>query len=145
MDEPLSVFPVHPLASSTRWLYASGVADCGKPLVVVVEDDPGMRMVYSVNLEAEGYRIVEASSPEDALHAVAENDVALMIFDGSLAKPDDGLDLGQRIRNECPGIALVIASGRPRVAGDPNVADATFLKPFSLDEFVETVKRLAPL
>lgn len=120
------------------------MADCGKPVVVVVEDDAGMRMVYSVNLEAEGYRVLEASSPEDALRAVAENDVALMVFDGSLALPEDGLELGERIRNEHPGIVLVIASGRPRVAGDRDVADATFTKPFSLDEFVETVKRLAP-
>lgn len=121
------------------------MADLGKPVVVVVvEDDPGMRMVYSVNLEAEGYRVLEAASPEDALRAVGENDVALMVFDGSLAQPDDGLELGERIRNEHPAIALVIASGRARVADDPNVADASFTKPFSLNKFLETVKRLAP-
>jgi DNA-binding response OmpR family regulator len=121
------------------------MASCGKPVVVVVEDDPGMRMVYFVNLEAEGYRVLEASSREDALSAVAENDVALMVFDGSLARPDDGLELGQQIRNERPEIALVIVSGRAAIAEERAFVDATFTKPFSLGEFVETVKRLAPV
>ena len=120
------------------------VASCGKPVVVLVEDDPGMRMVYSVNLRAEGYHVVEAPSREDALRAVDEHDVALMVFDGSLTRPDDGLELGQQIRKERPRIALVIVSGRATGAEERTFADATFTKPFELSEFVQTVKRLVP-
>ncbi|MCK7489694.1 MAG: hypothetical protein MZU79_05235 [Anaerotruncus sp.] len=45
--------------------------DMNEPLILVVEDDPVQRQLIRENLEARGYPVVEASSRQEALEAVA--------------------------------------------------------------------------
>jgi excisionase family DNA binding protein len=53
------------------------------PVVLIVDDDPGLRSFIRVNLEAEGYVVREAGSAEEGLEALDEEPPALILLDVS--------------------------------------------------------------
>jgi DNA-binding response OmpR family regulator len=114
-----------------------------RPTVLVVDDDPSLRMLCRINLELDGYRVVEAASVAEARDALAREPVAAMLLDVHLGE-GDGRDLLRELRAEgtAPPVALLTGS----VSIDESVrrlADAVLGKPFGLDELTQTVARLA--
>src|SRR6266498_3067990 len=57
------------------------VGKASGPLVLVVDDDPGLREFVRVNLEVEGYRVREAESSEQALAAIEDEAPELVLLD----------------------------------------------------------------
>jgi signal transduction histidine kinase/ActR/RegA family two-component response regulator len=112
----------------------------GGELVLVVEDDPGVRMFSCECLEELGYSIVEAGDVASALDMLrSRNDIRLVFTDFAL--PDrTGHDLAMEAARNWPGLPVVIASGYPR---DGRIAPgANFLaKPFTVDQLAAVVRR----
>ncbi|HEX7254762.1 MAG TPA: response regulator [Gaiellaceae bacterium] len=105
--------------------------------VLVVDDDPSLRLLCRVNLELEGYRVVEAANVESARTALAEEPIDAILLDVHLGN-EDGLALLPAIENH--GRAVALLTGSPGVLLPD---DATVIgKPFSIDELSETVRRL---
>ena len=64
--------------------------------VVVVEDDPAMRLLVRFNLEAAGFRVTLAETGTDGLEAVAAEEPDLVLLDVML--PDmGGFDVARRL------------------------------------------------
>jgi DNA-binding response OmpR family regulator len=112
-------------------------------VVVVADDDEAMRLLCRVNLELEGYRVVEARSAGELRAAVDTEDVALVLLDIHLGN-DDGIELAQELRREHPAIPIAFLSGSVRFGErSAAVSNASIQKPFTLEELIETVHRLA--
>jgi DNA-binding response OmpR family regulator len=105
--------------------------------VLVVDDDPSLRLLCRVNLELEGYRVVEADSVASARKALAAGGVDAVLLDVHLGN-DDGLALMPAIDEQ--GSAFALLTGSPG-AHLPDGA-AVIGKPFSIEELSQTVRNL---
>ncbi len=106
--------------------------------MLVVDDDPSLRLLCRVNLELEGYRVLEADSVDAAQKALAEEDVRVILLDVHLGN-QDGLTLLPSIGEQGRAVALLTGSPGVHLPEGATVIG----KPFSIDELSETVRRLA--
>jgi DNA-binding response OmpR family regulator len=112
-------------------------------LVVVADDDDAIRLLCRVNLELEGYRVAEAANSRELARVAEEEDVALVLLDIHLGS-EDGIEVARVLRERHPGIAIAFLSGSVDFGErSASVSDAAIRKPFTLEEFTETVHRLA--
>ena len=111
--------------------------------ILIVDDDPGIREVLARWLAAAGYETLEASDAETALPLLTAGlaDVALC----DVAMPGrGGLWLVERAREECPCVAVVLATGmenvHPSISLSGNVVEY-LIKPFERASVVAAVER----
>jgi DNA-binding response OmpR family regulator len=115
----------------------------GSPTVLVVEDDPSLRMLCRVNLELERYRVLEAPTIARAEGQLAAEPVDVVLLDLHVGDRN-GLELLPLLREQHPHVAVCLLSGTSEA--DPPRPDgvAAFIrKPFELRELSETVRKLA--
>jgi DNA-binding response OmpR family regulator len=114
------------------------------PLVLIVDDDASLRLLCRVNLELDGYRVVEAQSVAAAEDALAEGSVDLVLLDVHVGA-DDGVELMRSLRERGHGTPVVLFTGSARLDA-PTIAEADGVvpKPFRLDELLDVVRSLAP-
>ena len=116
----------------------------GQATILVADDEPALRMLCSVNLGFEGYRVIEATSAAEIDEALEREPVSLILLDIHLGA-DNGLDVAQRLRETHPELAIAFFSGSMLVgAEDESLADGMLSKPFTLEELGEIAHRLAP-
>jgi two-component system OmpR family response regulator len=112
--------------------------------VLVADDDAPLRLVCRVNLELEGYRVLEAGTAAEVERALAEEEVDALLLDVRLGD-DDGLALARSLRSTRPELPIALFTGSvDRADSWGELAEAFLPKPFSLDDLVATVRRLAP-
>ena len=110
--------------------------------VLVVEDDPALRMLCRVNLELENYRVLEAPTVDLADELLTREHVNLVLLDLHVGSRD-GRELVPVIRTKQPDASICLLSGTS--VSDPPLdtgADDFIRKPFDLDVFRATVERL---
>jgi two-component system OmpR family response regulator len=116
----------------------------GQGAVLVADDDAPLRLLCRVNLELEGYRVYEATNAADVERVLAEEDVDALLLDVRLGE-DDGLALARSLRSTRPELPIALFTGSvDRVDSWSDLAEGYLPKPFSLDDLVATVRRLAP-
>jgi signal transduction histidine kinase len=101
----------------------------GDERVLLVDDEPTIRALAARVLRAQGYQVIEAASPDEALRlALLEPPPQLLLT--NLSMPHlNGRVLAERLRSELPGLRVLLTSGHPDSA---LVQDTPFLsKPFS--------------
>jgi CheY-like chemotaxis protein len=66
--------------------------------VLVVEDDPAVRRLIQVILEGRGYRVIVATSPQDALERVAGQSEPIDLLITDIVMPGmSGVELAKRV------------------------------------------------
>jgi DNA-binding response OmpR family regulator len=111
--------------------------------VLVVDDEPSIRLLCRVNLELEGYRVLEAGTLDVARAALAVEPVHVALLDVHVGSAD-GRELLRELRERHPRVRVALLSGsadREQIAREE--ADALIPKPFVLEELIATVARLA--
>jgi two-component system, OmpR family, phosphate regulon response regulator PhoB len=117
----------------------------GQPTVLLVEDEPSQREVLSYNLEAEGFRVVQAENGEEALMLVGEAAPDLILLDWMLPNVS-GIEVCRRLklRPETRGVPIIMLSARSeevdRVRGLETGADDYIIKPYSVIELIARVR-----
>lgn len=108
--------------------------------MLVVDDDPSLRLLCRVNLELEGYAVVEAGTIAEAEQALDNGSVDVVLLDLHLGN-EEGIALMPRLEERGLGSSLALLTGSPgsRV---PQGA-AVIPKPFAIDDLTRTVRRLA--
>jgi DNA-binding NtrC family response regulator len=111
-----------------------------RPTVLVVDDDPSLRMLSRVNLELDGFDVREAATAADARAAVAQErpDVVLLDVNLGAEASDDFLD-----ELRAAGIPVVLVTGTADIETYRARANAILGKPFLPSELVDTARRLA--
>ena len=113
--------------------------------ILIVEDEPNMRMGLKDNLEFEGYEISIAEDGEKGLKMIRENQYNLVILDVMMPKIS-GLDVCKTIRKEGvqTPVILLTAKGEEidKVLGLELGADDYVTKPFSLRELLARIKAI---
>jgi CheY-like chemotaxis protein len=105
-------------------------APAAPAVVLLVEDDPLIRMSTADMLEEVGLVVREAGSGAAALAEMAAGGIDLCIVDVGL--PDmNGLDLAARIRGQAPEMPLIFATGHARLPEAESLANVvTLAKPY---------------
>ena len=113
-----------------------------KPLVLIVDDEPQIRRLLTVTLEANAYRVLTAASGQEGLVLAAQHRPALVILD--LGLPDlSGQEALRRLRewSTVPVIVLsVLDDDRGKVAALDAGADDYVTKPFNTDEVLARLR-----
>jgi DNA-binding response OmpR family regulator len=83
--------------------------------VLVVDDEPVARRIASRILSEEGYRVLEAEGPEEAMQVLGEarGRVDLVVLDVVLRGGADGVALTRDIQAEWPDQRLLYMSAHP--------------------------------
>jgi CheY-like chemotaxis protein len=115
--------------------------------ILVVDDDPVIQKLLSVNFEMEGYRVVTASDGEEALDRVLSEAPAVVVLDVMMPKVD-GIEVLRRIRAN-PGmgstpVLLLSAKAQAKDIEDGMAAgaDAYLTKPFEPLDLLDRVALL---
>ncbi len=114
-------------------------------LVVVVDDDEGIREVCVDALLEAGYRVDAFARGEPALVALARGEAAVLVVDWKMPGLD-GVEVARRARAADPrlGVVMVTADGyQAAAAAGPAGVDRILVKPFLMDELVAAVAALA--
>jgi len=113
-----------------------------KPSALIIDDEVQIRRLLRVNLEANGYRVVEAATGQEGITQAAQYRPEVVILD--LGLPDmDGVTVLKRLR-EWSRVPVVVLSVRDReedkVAALDNGADDYVTKPFSTGELLARLR-----
>lgn len=112
--------------------------------ILVVDDDPHIRELVRLFLTREGFDIVEAEDGQDALEALEQTQVQLVILDVMMPNMD-GWELCRELRRdtELP-VLMLTAKGETsqKIKGFELGADDYLVKPFEPLELVARVRAL---
>ena len=112
--------------------------------VLVVEDEPILRMDAVDLLEDAGFAVVEAANGAAALKLLAErDDIGLLFTDVHMPGQPNGFALAHQVHADRPEIAIVVCSGLHEPGPGDLPAEARFIaKPFTPRTVLEAIKRL---
>lgn len=113
--------------------------------ILIVEDEPNMRLGLKDNLEFEGYEVDIAEDGEEGLTKILDNNYDLVIMDVMMPRMS-GFDVCKNVRKsgDTTPIILLTAKGEEidKVLGLELGADDYVTKPFSLRELLARVKAI---
>ncbi len=109
----------------------------GQARILIVDDDPAMRVGLQDNLEVEGYQVVTAASLREGREVALRERPDLILLD--LMLPDgDGMSLCRHLRSQGLHTPVIMLTARgeemDKVLGFEVGADDYVVKPFSLRE-----------
>ncbi|MBA7651880.1 Transcriptional regulatory protein ZraR [subsurface metagenome] len=112
--------------------------------ILVVDDDIGVRTIFSSFLKKEGYRVTAVKDGSEAIKAIDEGSFALALVD--LRMPWlDGIEVLESIKNRKPQIPVIIYTGSGSVATAVEAmrkgAADYLIKPFSRNELKASAKK----
>jgi CheY-like chemotaxis protein len=117
-----------------------------KAVVLVVEDNPLIRMCAVDLVVAAGFEAIEAGDADEAINILeARADIHLVFTDVSMPGSMDGIKLAHYVQNRWPPVKLIVASGKSIVEESHLPAGARFFsKPYDDGAIVEAMMRLLP-
>jgi len=113
--------------------------------VLIVDDEPGMRMALTANFQREGWRVETASGTSEALSKFRSDRFPLVVTD--VRMPDgDGLQLMRNVRSTNPATAVIVLTAFGSV---PEAVQAIqggacdyLTKPISFEQLRSSVSRV---
>jgi DNA-binding response OmpR family regulator len=105
----------------------------------VLDDDESLRLLCRVNLELDGYRVLEVESIAQARELLAAERVDAILLDVHLGD-GDGRELLRELGSDRPMAALF--TGTEPADAVEGIAEAVIPKPFEIGELRSTVERL---
>ena len=126
-----------------------GARDRVGPTVLLVDDDPRLREYMRINLELEGYTVVEAGSAEEGMAALDGEQSPQLILLDVMMPGTDGWEMLQRIQERHGAIPVIMFSGQvdAQSAADAQKRGASgFIgKPFDPQQLIERTKQVLPV
>ena len=115
-----------------------------RAIVLIVEDEPLLRMLAADFLDEAGYATLEAGNADEAIRILeTRSDIHLVFTDIDMPGSQDGLKLAAAVRDRWPPIEIILTSGRnypqPRMLPERAVF---FPKPYASDKIVAAVGHL---
>jgi CheY-like chemotaxis protein len=116
-----------------------------RPVVLVVEDEPLLRMMAADIVEEAGMQPVEAADADAAIEILERRtDVRILFSDIRMPGSMDGLKLADAVRTRWPAINIILTSGHCTKADiDSRLADLFFPKPYKFGPLEAALQSLA--
>jgi len=142
-QDPIGHFPFR---RASRFI--DGVAGSpGKspPVVLIVEDEPLLRMLAVDVVEDAGFTVLQAGNAEEAVALLESRlDISLLFTDINMPGSMDGLKLAHAVRNRWPPVKILIASGKVQVKPSDLPSNSRFVgKPYESAALVAELRSLA--
>jgi CheY-like chemotaxis protein len=116
-----------------------------KQTVLIVDDEPIIRLLVRQILEDAGHEVKEASNADDALRLIADDGITVVLTDMDMPGSMDGLALVRNVAGRWPNIGVVVTSGRRLPRPDEMPRETRFLsKPFSEERLIGVVGDACP-
>ena len=114
--------------------------------VLLVEDEPIIRMGIADHIRRQGYAVIEAGSADRAMDIIRNgNLIDVIVTDVQMPGQHDGIELALWARRNDPRIRLIIVSGATSGAVAPDVLGEEGLimpKPYRYEEIVARIREL---
>ncbi len=113
--------------------------------VLVVEDEPIIRLGIVSSIEDAGHDVVEASNADEAVRQLsAVGGIEVIVTDVDMPGSMDGIDLAQHARRGWPEIGLIVISGKVGVMPGQLPSGARFMsKPFLEPQLIAAIEAVA--
>jgi two-component system cell cycle sensor histidine kinase/response regulator CckA len=117
----------------------------GHGVILLVEDEDGLRALNARGLESRGYTVIQAANGVEAMEALEREGGKVDLVVSDVVMPEmDGPTLLKELRKKNPDTKIIFVSGYAEEAFQknlPNPDDYNFLaKPFTLKQLVAKVK-----
>lgn len=121
--------------------------DASRPVVLVVEDEPILRMSASDMVERAGFEPLEAADAIDAVRILETRpDIRIVFTDIDMPRGMNGMALAACIRDRWPPISIIVTSGHIDASRVTLPKGSLFFaKPYREGEVTGAMKRIAGL
>src|SRR5882724_10745397 len=111
--------------------------------VLVVEDEPLVRIDVASGFEDAGFKVYEAANADEAIGLLEEfADIDALVTDVDMPGSIDGLELAHYARS-CRSIKIIVTSGHRKIAMRDLPPAAVFLeKPCRAGQILETLREM---
>jgi PAS domain S-box-containing protein len=111
--------------------------------VLLVEDNPEVASASTGLLEQLGYTVRWVSSAEAALREIERNGFTLVLSDIVMPGRLDGLGLARIVKQQHPGLPILLATGYSEAAQSALAEFPILRKPYRVDELSQALAELA--
>lgn len=112
--------------------------------VLVVEDEPLVRLYVSDVLGQSGFEVEVAASGEEALLRIAEGGLCAIVSDVAMPGALNGFELARRVRQDYPRTGVVLVSGMPEFCEANLPGGVRFIaKPVKASTLLRVVREVA--
>ncbi len=118
--------------------------DLKQAKILVVEDEPLIRLGIVIMLERSGFEAIEADTADEAISIIeARGDILLVVTDVDMPGTMDGVKLAHYIRSKWPPIKLIVISGKVGLSTIDLPSGARFFsKPYEDAKLLHTIDRM---
>ena len=113
-----------------------------EPLILAVDDEPGILRLLKLELASQGFRVVTAADGDEALRIAEEQRPDILLLD--IMMPDmTGYEVMRKVREQSPAPVILVTardSDTDKVRGLELGADDYLVKPFSPDELAARIR-----
>lgn len=113
--------------------------------VLVVEDEPLVRMVAVEAIKAAGFRAYEAEDADEAIRILERSyDIRFVFTDINMPGSMDGIRLVHCVRDRWPPIQFIVTSGQLKFGKAELPLGSVFVsKPYSPEEIVRKIEKMS--
>jgi CheY-like chemotaxis protein len=114
------------------------------PIVLIVEDEPLLRMLAVEVVEEAGFVAIEAADPDEAVALLESRpDISVLFTDVNMPGSMDGLKLAHVVRDRRPPMKILVVSGEVRLQHSELPSNSCFVgKPYRAAAMVEELRSL---
>jgi CheY-like chemotaxis protein len=114
------------------------------PVVLVVEDEPLLRMLAVEVVEEAGFVAIEARDADEAVMLLeSRTDITLLFTDINMPGSMDGLKLAHAVRDRWPPIKILVVSGKQQLQSSDLPSNSFFFgKPYQASSLVEDLRSM---
>src|SRR3984957_21229573 len=112
------------------------------PSILIVEDEPLVRLCAVDTVAAAGFDVIEAAGADEAIRILeCRSDIRVVFTDIQMPGSMDGLKLAHAVRDRWPPIKIIVTSGRELVtAYDLPEGGLFFAKPYDAAEICKALR-----
>ena len=116
----------------------------GSPVVLIVEDEPLVRMTNLDILHEAGFRVVDANDADEAFEVLRRrDDVRAVLTDVDMPGSMNGFEFARLVTQGWPEVGVLVISGKTRPGQSDMPEGAVFLpKPYDAPQLVEELRRV---
>jgi CheY-like chemotaxis protein len=122
----------------------SSSAGKASPIVLVVEDEPLLRMLAVEVVEEAGFVALEARDADEAVILLESRaDISLLFTDINMPGSMDGLNLAHAARDRWPPVKILLVSGKLQLQPSELPSNTFFVrKPYQASALIEKLRAM---